>query len=75
MSRSGAPATGTAHQGGVGYRTSQSSDSRIASPWANRLMGFGVSFHTQISHALASSQAADLTGAMDEWIEATDKQR
>ena len=38
-------------------------------------MGFGVSFQTQISHALAWFQAADLTGAMEEWLEATDKQR
>ena len=30
---------------------------------------------TEISRALAASESAGLTGAMDEWIEATDKQR
>lgn len=30
---------------------------------------------TEISRALAASESAGLTGAMDEWIEATGKQR
>ncbi len=39
-------------------------------------LGLGApAIRAQISHALASSQAADLTGAMEEWLEATDKQR